>query len=183
MLDIAHTEIKKYNSEWVLKYETEAEKIKNLIGDKIIEIEHIGSTSIPGVESKPIIDIAVLISRWENADDLIKKLSLMGYYFDVKAHEAMATTERHFLKKGNPTEFHLSITYKNKGSFWERQILFRDYLREHEDDKYKYSQIKQSLINIDPTGGDTYINGKTDYVMGILKKAGFENKYFDLSKY
>jgi GrpB-like predicted nucleotidyltransferase (UPF0157 family) len=65
----------------------------------------------------------------------------------------------------------------------ERQILFRDYLRTHDDERDEYGKLKKDLILIDPTGKSTYIENKTDFVMRTLKRAGFQNKWFDLSKY
>jgi GrpB-like predicted nucleotidyltransferase (UPF0157 family) len=182
-IDTSHLEIQEYNPVWALKYESEAQKIKEVIGEKIIQIEHIGSTSIPGLCSKPIIDIAILISSYKDADDLIKPLELLGYDFDLSVHQSQSNPERHFFRKGSPTEFHLSIAYDDKASFWERQILFRDYLREHKDMKDMYAELKKILLMEDPTGRDVYVMGKTDFVMTVLKKAGFQNKYFDLSKY
>lgn len=88
-----------------------------------------------------------------------------------------------FFRKGNPTEFHLSVTYEDRGSFLERQLLFRDYLRTNNTDRDEYASLKKDLIKQDPTGLNSYIENKTDFVMKILKKAGFQNKWFDLSKY
>jgi GrpB-like predicted nucleotidyltransferase (UPF0157 family) len=182
-IDISHTEIQDYNPEWVTVYEKEAHKIKEVLGDRFLEIEHIGSTSIPELSSKPIIDIAILIASWEDADNLIEPIESLGYVFDVDVHQAQSNPERHLFRKGNPTEFHLSIAYQDKASFWERQMLFRNYLRAHPEEREQYAKLKQELIAKDSTGKDEYIVGKTDFVMGILKKAGFQNKYFDLSKY
>ena len=182
-IDTSHTDIKEYDPKWVELYNQEAYKIKELLGDKIIRIEHIGSTSIPGLVSKPIIDIAIEVPSWKDADALIEPLATLGYPFDISEHGKHATPERHLLKKGTPTEFHLSICYADRGSFLERQILFRNYLREHDEDRDAYSALKKELIEKDPTGKGDYIGNKTDFIMRILKKAGFQNKWFDLSKY
>jgi GrpB-like predicted nucleotidyltransferase (UPF0157 family) len=78
--DTSHTEVIDYDPKWVEKYEEESEMIKTLFGNKIISFEHIGSTSIPGLASKPIIDMAFSISSWKDVEDLIKPLSTLGYY-------------------------------------------------------------------------------------------------------
>ncbi len=127
--------------------------------------------------------MAVVVPFAENADALIEPLTTLGYMFNRVEHEAFGGTERHLLKKGNPTQFHLSIAYGDKGSFLERQILFRDYLREHSEDRDAYGTLKKELIGEDPTGTGEYIHNKKDFVMRTLKKAGFQNKWFDLSKY
>ena len=179
----SHMEVREYDPKWPEIYEKEAQTIKELLGDKILRIEHIGSTSIPGLASKPIIDMAVVVPTSEDANDLIEPLATIGYPFDLDVHQATGGTERHLFKKGNPTEFHLSVCYADKGSFLERHVLFRDYLREHPEDKQIYKDIKKNALEKDPTGGDSYIQEKTDFVMRTLKKAGFQNKWFDLSKY
>lgn len=182
-LDISHTEVKDYDPRWIEIYEDEARKIKDLLGDKIISIEHIGSTSVPGLASKPIIDMAVTIPTWKDAQDLIEPLSTLGYPSESTQINESNAGERWLFRKGNPTQFHLSIAYGDRGSFLERQILFRDYLKNHDEDRDAYGQLKKELIVKDPTGKNTYVGDKTDFVMKILKKAGFQNEWFDLSKY
>lgn len=181
--DISHTKLRDYDPKWVEMYKEEAKKIKDLLGDKILQIEHIGSTSIPELAAKPIIDIAIVVPTAEDANDLIKPLATLGYPFDLDLHTKNNWTERHFFRKGNPTQFHLSISYADKGSFLERQILFRDYLRDHDEERVAYENLKKDLLKKDPTGKGDYLNNKRDFVMGILKKAGFKNEWFDLSGY
>ncbi len=182
-VDTSHQEVCEYDPRWAEMYEEEASRIKSLLGDKITRIEHIGSTSIQGLASKPIIDIAIEVPTSEDAESLIEPLSTLGYPASRDGHNKDVSTERHLLRKGMPTKFHLSICYGDKGSFLERQILFRDHLREHSEDRDAYGALKKGLIQKDPTGMNEYIGSKTDFVMRILKKAGFENEWFDLSKY
>lgn len=182
-IDLSHTEVQNYNPEWKEVYENEAQIIKDLLGDKITSIEHIGSTSIPGLPSKPIIDMAITVPSWKDVQGLIEPLSNIGYPSDTSEISESNAGERWLMRKGNPTQFHLSIAYGDRGSFLERQILFRDYLREHDEDRDEYGKLKKELIIKDPTGKDAYIGDKTDFVMKTLKKAGFQNKWFDLSKY
>ncbi len=182
-IDMSHQEVREYDPRWTEMYEQEADRIKRLLGNKISRIEHIGSTSIPGLASKPIIDMAIEIPFSEDSESLIEPLATLGYPPSRDGHDEDISMERHLLRKGMPTQFHLSICYKDKGSFLERQILFRDYLREHDEDRDAYSALKKDLIKKDPTGMNGYIGNKTDFVMHVLKKAGFENQWFDLSKY
>jgi GrpB-like predicted nucleotidyltransferase (UPF0157 family) len=182
-VDTSHQEIVEYNPQWAEMFKREAGRIKEILGDTITRIEHIGSTSIPGLASKPIIDIALEIPSSENAESLVAPLSALGYPPRREGYDEDVSTERYLLRKGVPTEYHLSICYADKGSFLERQILFRDYLREHDEDRDAYGALKKRLLKSDPTGTGDYIGHKTDFVMSILKKAGFQNKWFDLSKY
>ena len=107
-IDISHQEIKEYDPKWVEMFEQEADRIKSLLGNKITRIEHIGSTSIPGLASKPIIDIAIEISSSEDAQFIIESLSTLGYPSSREGHDKDVSTERYLLRKGMPTEYHLS---------------------------------------------------------------------------
>ncbi len=162
--DSSHTTLISYQSFWVDKFEEEKFKLKEIFSDKAIAIEHIGSTSIPGLSAKPIIDIGVLIEKRDDGDGFIKPVAELDYQYD----KLNSSGERHFFRKGNPTEFHLSIAYKDKGSFWERQILFRDYLRNHSEFRDEYQKLKESLLQSDPTGKEAYLSGKSEFVSKVL---------------
>jgi len=164
MNDISHTKLLLSQSAWKEKFQTEKDELRNIFSDAAISIEHIGSTSIDGLSSKPIIDIAVLIWKREDADNFIEPLNHLGYWYDKKN----SSGERHFFRKGDPTEFHLSIAYANKGSFWKRQILFRDYLRNHLEVRDEYARLKEDLLKENPTGSDGYIDGKSEFIQRIL---------------
>ncbi len=98
-IDLSHTEVQDYDPKWKELYEDEARKIRDLLGDKITSIEHIGSTSIPGLASKPIIDMAITIPSWKDAQDLIEPLSTIGYPSDAAQIDETNAGERWFFKK------------------------------------------------------------------------------------
>jgi GrpB-like predicted nucleotidyltransferase (UPF0157 family) len=170
--DFSREQIIPYNPEWIYLYRAEAKKLKEIFGDDLLGIEHIGSTSVPGLPAKSIIDIMVLIDSYKNAEKFIPKLQEFGYPFDFTAHTDKST-ERHLFRKGSPTKYHLSIAYADRGSFWKRQLAFRDYLREHPEERDRYASLKQELIKKDPTGKNAYIGGKTDLINEMLDKSGF----------
>jgi len=172
-MNSSHEQILPYNPEWVEMYETEVEKLKEVFGKELLGIEHIGSTSVLGLDSKPIIDIMVLIASYRDADKYIEALGTIGYPFDKDIHEKTEFPERHLFRKGNPTEFHLSIAYADRGSFWKRQLAFRDYLRTHPEERDRYAELKHRLIKEDPTGQNSYIGDKTDLINEMLDKSGF----------
>jgi len=157
-----------YQYDWPKKFQTEKEKLQDIFGINAFEIEHIGSTSIEGLSSKPIIDIVVMIENHQDADIFTESLAKIGYRFDS------SSTERHYYVKGDPVEYHLSIAYANLGGFWSRQILFRDYLRNHPEVRDEYAKLKDRLLQKDPTGSEEYIAGKTDFVYKILGLAGWK---------
>lgn len=167
MTDLSHTQLLPYTSMWQDKFEDEKQKIQTIFDTKAISIEHIGSTSIPGLISKPIIDIAVMIDHHENADTFTVPLAQLGYQF----HLDKSSSERNFYTKGTPIEYHLSIAYQSRGGFWKRQILFRDYLRNHTEARDAYAQLKIKLLQNDPTGVGSYFAGKSEFIADILQKA------------
>lgn len=167
-MDISHEQVITYDPAWTDAYTAEAEKLKSVFNDSLLTIEHIGSTSVPELASKPIIDIAVVIEKHEDADSFIEPLKQLGYLYDQPA----SSNERHFFRKGDPTRYHLSVCYQSRGSFLKRQILFRDWLRSHPEDRDTYEKLKLQLIEQDPSGTNTYISGKSDLIQEILKKAG-----------
>jgi len=165
--------IEQYSSQWPKKYEVEAEKIKAILGDEVKDIQHIGSTSIVGVTSKPVIDIGVLVDSIDDIDSFVKKLESLGYSYKPD----MSSVERIFLRKGDPAEYHLSIACL-KHTFWKRQINFRDYLRRHPDLIEEYNQLKLKNIEVTPdedlsdlSRSKVYNEGKSEFVERVLKLA------------
>lgn len=165
--------IENYSSEWPKKYKLEAEKIKILLGDGVKDIQHIGSTSISGAISKPLIDIGVLVGSIDDIDSFVKKLELIGYSYKPD----MSSVERIFFRKGNPVEYHLSVACP-KHTFWNRQINFRDYLRKHPGLVEEYNQLKSKNIEITPSEdlsdlsrSKIYNQGKSEFVEKVLKLA------------
>lgn len=157
-----------YTPEWKSRFEIEKELLKHMFGDAALEIEHIGSTSIEGLPSKPIVDMVVMIDDHADADRFTDPLSKMGYAFHSKS------TERHFYQKRGPVAYNLSNAYADRGGFLPRQILFRDYLRSHPEARDEYAELKKNLIAKYPAGIGEYSEGKTGFVQKILAVAGWK---------
>ena len=170
-MNISHTKILAYQPDWPQKFEFEKGKILSVFEESALEIEHIGSTSIPGLSSKSIIDMAVLIENHNDADSFTEPLAKIGY---IPHPTYPKSAERHFYIKGNPIEYHLSIAYSDQGGFLPRQILFRDYLRSHPEALDEYGKLKIELLKKYPTGKDGYIEGKSDFINNVLKLAGWK---------
>jgi GrpB-like predicted nucleotidyltransferase (UPF0157 family) len=171
------TGIEKYSSDWPKKYERESKEILAVLGDVVKDIQHIGSTSIPGMLAKPLIDISVLVNSIDDKDFFVQKLKILKYSYKPD----MSSVERIFFRKGDPVEYHLSIAYP-KHTFWKRQITFRNYLREHPEFVEKYNALKLKNLEItqeedfyDLSKSKTYNQGKEDFVSMILKLAENEN--------
>jgi len=163
-----------YQSTWPEKFRIEKEKLEVVFGDAALEIEHIGSTSVAELASKPIVDMAVMIESHRDADGFTEALARIGYEFHSSLcwNISPSRAERHFYTRGDPIEYHLSIAYTDRGGYWPRQILFRDYLRSHPEARDEYAKLKEALLRQDPSG-EGYTPGKTDFIYQILRLAGW----------
>jgi GrpB-like predicted nucleotidyltransferase (UPF0157 family) len=165
--------LQKYSEDWPEKFKIESEKIRSLLGETIRDIQHIGSTAIPGMMAKPIIDVGVLVDSIEDIPFFVEKLKLFEYMYKPD----MSSVERIFLRKGNPIEYHLSIACP-RHTFWERQVLFRDYLIKHPKFVEEYNRLKLKNIEVTPkedfddlSRSSIYNQGKNDFVAKILELA------------
>jgi len=134
-----------HSRDWKILFDKESSSLNQIFKESLLNIQHIGSTSVSDLLAKPIIDIAVQISSFKDADQFIKPLEGLGYIYKPE----LSSVERHFFQKGKPIQFHLSIAYFDRGSYWDRQILFRDYLKEHAEARREYEKIKVNGINKD----------------------------------
>ena len=126
-----------YREEWKNLFEIEKRDIEEAIGDYIEEIQHVGSTSIPGMSAKPILDIAIAVKNFEKARICIKPLCDMGYAF--KGENGIP--RRHYFLKGEPCTHHIHMLEKISEE-WEKLILFRDHLRSHQNTCRRVQKIE-----------------------------------------
>lgn len=134
-------------------------------------IAHVGSTAVPGLGAKPIIDLMLGIPGFDSSKDnqkYLAPLKQIGYKFD--GTETVAGTW--YIRKALPQRFNLHMT-KYGGAFWLDHLLFRDYLRSHPDAVRQYEELKRSLL--DKLGPDpdkqAYNDGKSLFINGILDLA------------
>ncbi|MFC1623578.1 GrpB family protein [Patescibacteria group bacterium] len=156
--------LKTYNSKWKELFEKEKELLKNIFEDEAVDIQHIGSTAIPGILSKPIIDIAILVKSFETAESFFDKLERLGY----KYSEKRSSSERYFFTKEGSVQYHLSVANPNT-SYLKRQMMFRDYLIKHPKIAKKYEILKTGLIKKYPSGKGEYSYGKSEFIDKILE--------------
>ncbi|MET3195066.1 GrpB family protein [Bacillus sp. OAE603] len=160
--------IEDYSQQWALEYKKEETKIRNVLGETLIQIEHIGSTSIENLGSKPIIDMMCGVKHINAIQDFINSFAEIGYEFVW--HEEFP--ERRFFRKGEyrAGTHHLHI-YEFESDFWINNILFRDYLRKHPDVRNEYYHLKIKLAEKYPNDRVSYTNGKNEFIKCIVKKS------------
>lgn len=145
----------------------EVEKLKLIYRDEIIAIHHIGSTSVPGLKAKPIIDIMPVVRDINNVDKYNQEMQEIGY---MPKGENGIPGRRYFQKGGDKRSHHVHI-YR-VGSFEiKRHLVFRDYLQRHPDVSNRYGELKERLAQQFPYDIQSYINGKERLAREIEIKA------------
>lgn len=168
--------IVKYNPEWPELFIEERERILEKISKLGIHVEHIGSTAVPGLGAKPIIDIMVGIERLSDVDKCITLLKKIGYFFDPKKVDD--SSERKALDKSiNGTKIHLFIVEMNTNC-WERNIRFREYLRSHPEVAEEYNKLKVELAKKYKNNQIAYTEGKAKFIEKVESKASKERKKY-----
>ena len=160
-------EVKPYDEQWVSNFEEESHKLHEIFGSEIIEIHHIGSTSVIGLLAKPIIDIMPVVRDINRIDEFHKAMVAIGY--DPKGENGIP--ERRYFQKGGDNRTHHVHIYEWGNSEIERHLAFRDYLRAHPDVAQNYGDLKEKLSQRFPYDIESYIKGKEQLALEIDRKA------------
>jgi len=158
--------IKEYDPQWPILFEELRVKFSNLLGDLVSAIEHVGSTSVPGLAAKSIIDLDVLLASAAYLPEAIRRLATLGYEHEgdlgIAGREAFRTPPNLFAH-------HLYVCLPNYEEF-RRHILLRNYLRSHPAEVSAYSRLKWDLFAKFKDRAD-YIQGKADFVNELVQRA------------
>ena len=157
-----------YDPQWPVLYEEERERIVAAIGNVIDDIQHIGSTAVPGLSAKPIIDILVIVSSLEQVEQSVKPLEKLGYEYMGDS----GIPGRHiFIKREQGMRaFHLHMSQADHYTATQA-IVFRDYLRLHPQEAQGYGELKKELADQYGADRNGYTNGKTTFIEAMLVKA------------
>ena len=158
-------ELASYDPAWPAQFEAERERIRAALGDLTLQVQHIGSTAVPGLPAKPVIDILVSVRQLADAAACIPPLAQLGYTFI----DYPQNTDRRFFRKGLPRTHHLHIVAQ--GSPAERDHLaFRDALRSRPAWREQYAQLKAELAARYKNDRAKYSESKTAFVEGVLQE-------------
>ncbi|MBS4175615.1 GrpB family protein [Bacillus sp. FJAT-49736] len=160
-------EVVPYNLNWPKLFEEEAQSIRNVMKNIIVNIHHIGSTSIPGMAAKPIIDIMIEVESIEKVDSYNQEMIQLGY--DPQGENGIPN-RRYFSKGGDNRTHHVHI-FQTGNPEVERHLLFRDYLIVHPEEAKSYSNLKKSLSLQFPFDIEQYIDGKDCLIKELDEKA------------
>ncbi len=163
-------EVVDYDPHWPEMFESEAKFIKQALGNNCIAIHHIGSTSVPGLKAKPIIDIVPVVRDIQEVDKATKAMESLGY--EAKGEYGIAF--RRFFQKNKNIRTHNVHVYQEGDPEISRYLKFRDWMRSHADDAESYAKLKEELAAKFPQDILQYCNGKDAFVANIDAKNGFD---------
>lgn len=155
-----------YTEEWSTLFRAEAAQLQAVIGAHVLDIQHVGSTSIPGLPAKPILDIGVAVENFEAATVCIQPLEALGYRYRGE----MGIPRRHYFVKGDPVTHHLHMNEISSAD-WQQQIAFRDYLRQQPEAMHAYATLKAQLASQFPDARLAYTESKSGFIASVLQKA------------
>jgi GrpB-like predicted nucleotidyltransferase (UPF0157 family) len=158
-----------YDPEWPRLFEEEKARILQDIGNYVVSVEHMGSTAIPGLAAKPVIDILIGVRSLADAPLFIPPLTARGYEY-VSRYEIEMPFRRYLHRKINGEHTHHLHMVKPDTDFYRAQLAFRDYLRNHPDACEEYAALKLRLAKNYRNDRIAYTDSKVEFIQGILAK-------------
>ncbi|PAE88767.1 hypothetical protein CHH72_10340 [Shouchella clausii] len=155
-----------YDPEWPNQFDREASRIRSVLGNKVLQLEHVGSTSIPGLCAKPIIDILLVVIDSADETTYVPDLEKAGYTLRIREPEWF----EHRLFKGPDTDINLHV-FSEGASEVTRMLRFRDWLRSNNADRDKYASVKRHLVQRQWRHVQHYADAKSGIVQEIMERA------------
>ena len=162
--------IEDYDSLWPGIYEGEKERIVRALGDSMVAIEHVGSTAVPRLGAKPIIDIMAAVRELSDIDKCVGPLQIIGYWKDPKFDLGWSLFLKGPPKLYGGAAFHLHLV-QHGSDVWERHLLFRDFLRSHPEKAQEYHRLKKELASRYVHDREAYTEAKASFVRSVEELA------------
>jgi GrpB-like predicted nucleotidyltransferase (UPF0157 family) len=166
-----------HDAKWAQQFKDIRDALVKHLHPLIVAIEHVGSTSVPGLAAKPILDIDVVISERDDLAETVKTLSKLGYFHQgdkgIAGRESFSNQDGQVPWDGSgrtwPTHYLYVCDHTNRELI--RHLAFRDYLRQHPEEVRQYSQVKITAASRHPHDIDGYMAEKAECVERIIEKA------------
>lgn len=156
-----------YDPEWPRMFARLGASLRNALGDVALRIDHIGSTSIPGLAAKPIIDVQISVASFDPLHAYRIPLESVGFVWRADNPEL---TKRYFRERPGDRRTHIHV--RRAGSFSEQfPLLFRDYMRAHPEDAARYASLKCRLADESGANRQGYVDAKGPFIWETIRKA------------
>ena len=161
-----------YDRAWKKAFEAIKQELEQALGDLILGVEHVGSTSVEGLSAKPCIDIDVIMRDYSVFDTVVERLAAIGYIHEgnlgIPDREAFKYFDKPHLMK-----HHLYVCPQSSKEL-RRHITFRDFLRANPDAAKKYSSVKETAARLYPDDIDQYIAYKSPCIEELYRMCGLK---------
>jgi GrpB-like predicted nucleotidyltransferase (UPF0157 family) len=155
-----------YDPAWAERFRREEVKIRKVLGETALAVEHIGSTSVRGLAAKPIVDILLVVEESGDEDSYMPAMEEAGYILRVREPDF----DEHRMFRTPEKDVHVHV-YSTGSEEIGRYLLLRDRLRQNEGERQLYARTKRELADRDWPSVDHYANAKTEVVEGTLSRA------------
>lgn len=155
-----------YDPAWPVRFRLEEARIRGSLGAAALQVEHIGSTSVPGLAAKPIVDILLVVANSGDETSYLPALEDVGYALRVREPDFY----EHRMFRTRARDVHVHV-YSSGSPEIRRYLLMRDRLRVSADDRELYARTKRELAETDWPSMDHYAAAKTEVVEGIIARA------------
>jgi len=155
-----------YDPDWPELYEREATRVRSILGDRVLLLEHVGSTSVPGLPAKPIIDMLLAVADSADEAAYVPAMEAGGYVVRIREPD----WHEHRVFKGPDTDINLH-TFSHGSPEITRMLAFRDRLRTHDDERERYLETKRELAARHWVYVQDYADAKGEVVEGIIERA------------
>lgn len=159
-------EIVEYNPRWPVLFARERDRLRAALGPLVLDIQHIGSTSVPGLAAKPIIDILIGIASYPWPQEAVDAVLALGY--EHKGEYGIP--RRHYFRNGVPRTHHIHVLEIDSPQY-TGHILFRDYVRTHPETAQRYESLKRDLVRTVQGDHRAYENGKSAFIQNVIVAA------------
>lgn len=159
-------EVTAHDPRWQAAFKAEAESVLKALGDEnVVAVHHIGSTAIPNIYAKPVIDLLVEVRSHEKLDERSGEMAAIGY--EVMGEYGIAG--RRYFRKSNElgVRTHHVHAFESGSPEIKRHLAFRDYMIAHPHDAQRYSELKRQLARAYPEDIDSYMDGKDSFIKEI----------------
>ena len=166
-------EIRDYDPEWPTVFRAEKGRIRAAFGGLAKDIQHVGSTAVPGLAAKPVIDILLAVEDLTETVAYLIRLEELCYTYVPHNEDA----ERRFFLKGMPRTHHVHVVRFGGWTYW-KHLLFRDYLLDHPSKVKEYECLKRILAEQFRDDRSRYVEGKSEFIESVIARAVKERALF-----
>jgi len=177
-----HVIVQDYDPKWTKVFEDLKTVFKKHLGNSVLDIQHVGSTAVPGLAAKPVIDLDFIVENENKLQEVIHKMKQLDYEYvgdyGIKGREVFKRNSEQSPNDGSGRVWmkHHAYACIQGAVSLQNHLKFRDFLRSHPELAAEYGALKKQLAKEHPFDIDAYVEKKTPFITSILKQVGFEKK-------